>query len=281
MKRAVAALLLLLPTPARAAGESSDNLPFATGETLVYKVNWDPPAWLFFLPSMYAGDITMRVADPQSELNGSAFRFIAEVKSSGFLSSLARVKVDDYFESVVDAEGLCMLKMVKRINEGKRKRAVDMVFYKDEARLHVREVDLAVEPPEEKKNETLDDVPPCFNDILSALYAARTRELVPGKSWKMMLCDDGKLKEIEVRALKEEKVKTPLDVFNAVKVQAVSVFGGLFRSGGQLNVWVSRDSRRMPVKFDAKVKFGRVFGHLVSIVPGGETAGRAEQAPPK
>lgn len=272
-KAAVAALLLWLAAGGWTAhaGESSNSLPFAPGETLVYKVNWDPPAWLFFLPNMYAGDITMRVVGPQGESQGGAFRFIAEAKSSGFLTSLARIKIDDYFESVVDAESLCMLKMIKRINEGKRRRAVHMVFHKAERRLHVREIDLAVDPPAEKKNENLNKVPPCFNDILSALYAARTRALEPGRSWKMMLCDEGKLKEIEVRALKEEKVRTPLDIFDTVKVQAISVFGGLFKSGGQLNVWVSRDSKRIPVRFDAKVKFGRVFGHLVSIVPGGET----------
>jgi hypothetical protein len=48
-------------------------------------------------------------------------------------------------------------------------------------------------------------------------------------------------------------------------LESVSVFGALFKGGGTFVVWFSNDARQMPVKFEAKVKLGKVFGTLKQI----------------
>jgi hypothetical protein len=47
-----------------------------------------------------------------------------------------------------------------------------------------------------------------------------------------------------------------------LKVETISVFGGLFRDGGTFIVWLSDDQNRIPIKFEAKVKLGKVFGSI-------------------
>jgi len=41
--------------------------------------------------------------------------------------------------------------------------------------------------------------------------------------------------------------------------------GGLFRNGGDLRVWYSTDPLRFPVKFEADVKFGKVYGKVIGL----------------
>jgi hypothetical protein len=61
---------------------------------------------------------------------------------------------------------------------------------------------------------------------------------------------------------KREAVETEAGKYRALKVETFSVFGGLFRQGGSLVVWVNDDARRIPVRFEAKVKLGKIFGSI-------------------
>ena len=38
--------------------------------------------------------------------------------------------------------------------------------------------------------------------------------------------------------------------------------GGLFSQNGDFHIWMSADERKMPVRFEARVRLGRVLGVL-------------------
>jgi hypothetical protein len=239
--------------------------PFAVGEKLVYSVDWDPPWYLFFLPKMEAGEAEVRI-DGETRYNGKkALRIVFEARSSGSLVRLAGLKVDDRYEFLTDPNTFCTFTVNKKIRQGKRKRDVSVVYLPEANRLHIREADAAQTPPKVQRDEFKNDVPACVQDLFSALYAIRTRELSVGDREVALVGDNDRIKEVEVRVEKRERVTAPAGNYQAWKLKTVALVGGLFREGGQFNLWLSADERRLPVQFEAKVNLGRVVGKIKSI----------------
>jgi hypothetical protein len=261
-------VLVLLLSPRLAAAANSRRSPsevIPPGETLIYEVRWDPPAWMFFLPTISAGELTLQFKH-QAVLDGKPVHQItARAISSGFLPKLTGVTVDDTFESFVQADQFCSLKMTKKLREGKRHRDVVLTFDSARGTGHYLAYDAAQTPPAELKNEEVKNVPFCVQDILSGIYLARLQELRPGGRFPLTVGDDGTIKQVEVRIISQESVDAIAGQFSAWKLESVSVFGALFKGGGTFVVWFSNDARQMPVKFEAKVKLGKVFGTLKQI----------------
>jgi len=261
-----AGLVLAGPAPARPTPPAAPSAaPFAPGETLTYEIKWDPPGWMIFLPGTYtAGFLTLRMEEYLNHQGASAYRLTGDAHSSGALPRLARITVQDHFESWVDANGHCLNRSVKQLREGKRQRDVEVNIHRDNRTAQVREVNQAVQPPRETKNKTLSNTPPCVQDLLAALYTVRMNRFAVHDTYDLHLIDEDQIKTIQIKVQRKEPVKLDTGEVPAVKVQTVSLFGGLFKSGGEMYVWVSDDERKIPLKFDARVKYGHVFGHLKS-----------------
>jgi hypothetical protein len=254
-------VLLISPFPAVAASNlrpASEVIP--SGEVLVYEIRWDPPAWMFFLPTISAGELTVQFQH-EAQLEGkTVHRIAARALSSGFFPKVTGISVDDSFESLVDANGFCSLKMTKKLREGKRFRDIVLTFDPKRGTGHHLAHDAAKTPPAELKNEEVKNLPSCVQDILSGIYVTRLHELRSGEKFPLTVSDDGTVKQVEVRVKEKDMVEAIAGRFSAWKVETISVFGGLFKGGGTFLVWFSDDAHRVPVKFEAKVKVGRVFG---------------------
>jgi hypothetical protein len=235
------------------------------GETLVFEIRWDPPSWMFFLPTISAGELTIQFQH-DARLEGKAsHRIMARVISTGFFPKLTGVTVDDSFESFVDANQFCSLKMIKKLREGKRLRDIVLTFNGERGTGHYLAQDVSKTPPAQLKNEEVKNLPPCVQDILSGIYVARLHEMHSGEKFPIVVSDDGTVKQVEVRVKEREPVDAVAGRFTAWKAESVSVFGGLFKDGGTFLVWFSDDAYHVPVKFEAKVKVGRVFGTVKQI----------------
>jgi hypothetical protein len=249
---------------------------FPVGETLVYEVRWGPPAWMFFLPSISAGEITFIFQGQTAYKGKPAFKITADAISSGFLSSVAGITVEDSFESIVSAREFCSLQMSKKIREGKRQRDILLTFDPSNGTGHYLAYDVSRHPPMELKNESIQKAPACVQDLLSAIYYTRLQDLRIGSKFGMAVSDNGTVKQVELKVDKQEMVDSPQGQLRALRTEAISVFGGLFQSGGTLLIWVSDDERRLPLKFEAKVKLGKVFGTIKKIGTNKEPNGTAE-----
>jgi hypothetical protein len=265
----IALLVLVLyasphfPAAASNLRPASEVIP--PGETLVYEIRWDPPAWMFFLPTISAGELTIQFQH-EARLEGKTVHQItARAISSGFFPKITGISVDDTFESIVDANQFCSLRMTKKLREGKRLRDIVLTFDGEHRTGHYLAHDAARTPPAELKNEEVKNLPLCVQDILSGIYVTRLQELRSGQNFPLVVSDDGTVKQVEVRVKEKETVEAIAGRFSAWKVETVSVFGGLFKGGGTFLVWFSDDAHRVPVKFEAKVKVGRVFGTVKQI----------------
>jgi len=240
--------------------------PFSIGERLTYVAKWDPPWYLFFLPSMEAGEIELQLAGETEYEGRKAWKIALKAHSSGTLVKMAGVKIDDEFIFIVEPETFCLLHVSKRIREGKRKRQIDVEYLRDAGQLHIREMDESVVPAKLKKDEIKGNIPPCLHDPFSATYLLRRSELSLQHEQTFNISHDDRIKAIRTRVEKRETIETPMGNFPAWNIGTAALMGGLFKEGGQFRLWLSADQRRIPLQFEVKVNLGKVVGKLTRII---------------
>ncbi len=248
----------------KSVAASTSPASFALGEKVVFRVEWNPPWYLFFLPTMEAGDVEVRLAQELEYKGRKAVKIVFHARSSGTFANLVGMKVDDESEYISDAETLCTFEATEKIREGKRKRDIHVVYFPEQGRLHISEVDLAVVPNKVRKDEYKGNIPECVRDVFSALLEVRRQEFRLGMAHRTNLANADKVKEVEAIVEKKEVVSTPMGRFEAWRVNTVALLGSLFREGGQFRIWLSADQRKLPVQFEAKVRLGKVTGRLMA-----------------
>lgn len=269
-----ALLLILTPalycTPLPAGSETPRPLldrgtrysaPFQAGEKLRYEVNWKP---LFASPAFKAGELAFSVKRSRYRKR-PAWTLTMEAVSAGRLVEVARISVRNRFESIVDARNFHSYRIFREHREGKRKRDLLSVFDYRTDTASFRDLDVSQDPPRELHNRTSDGIPGPVTDLLSAVYVARLHRLEDGRRYRAHLADRGKFKEMLVRVEETERVELRIGDFDTVRLR---VEGGILSRGRTLQVWYSRDRLRVPVKFEAEVKFGRVYGELIGLEAG-------------
>ncbi len=235
--------------------------PFQAGERLRYEVNWKP---LFMLPAFKAGEISFEIGKSKYQ-NRPVYTLSMRAISAGRLTEVANLEVKNHFESIIDSKSFQSYRILKKTRQGKRKRDMLTVFDYRKNSTWLQELDFSVDPPKELRNQRRPGIPAPLNDVISAFYAVRLHRLEPGSEYSLNLSDNGRVREMRVLVEKEQKVETQIGDFDAVKLLAE---GGIFSKGRSLRIWYSRDRLRVPVKFEADVKFGTVFGELIQLEAG-------------
>jgi hypothetical protein len=220
---------------------------------------------MFFLPSFTAGQMTLRCQKHFQYQGRGAYLFSADAVSSGFLPKLTGLTVNDYFESIVEAENFCSMRMYKKTQEGKRRFEMTQTFHPGQTTGHLLIQDGRKDPPKITRDDEVQNLPPCVQDLVSVVYHARLRPLQPGGTYPVTLCETGKLRNFEIRVSRGESLKTLVGTLPTLRVDGVSKPGVLFKEGGHFAIWVTDDQRKIPVRYEIKVKLGRVFGDLIRI----------------
>jgi hypothetical protein len=242
-------------------GSTPYRAPFQAGEKLRYEVNWKP---LFASPAFKAGELAFTVKRSRYRKR-PAWTIIMEAVSAGRLAEVAKISVRNRFESIVDARNFHSYRIFRKHREGKRKRDLLSVFDYRRDTAFFRDLDVSRNPPRELHNLTSDGIPGPVTDLISAVYVVRLQRLEDASRYRAHLADRGKFKELLVRVEEREKVELRIGAFDTVRLR---VEGGILSQGRTLRVWYSRDPLRVPVKFEAQVKFGRVYGELIGLEAG-------------
>lgn len=237
------------------------SAPFQAGEKLRYEVHWKP---LFASPAFKAGELAFAVKRSRYRKR-PAWTITMEAVSAGRLVEVAKISVRNRFESIVDARNFHSYRIFREHREGKRRRDLLSVFDYRRDTAFFRDLDVSQDPPRELHNRTTDGIPGPVTDLLSAIYVARLHRLEDAIRYRAQLADRGKFKELLVRVEETERVALRIGAFDTVRLR---VEGGILSPGRTLQVWYSRDRLRVPVKFEAEVKFGRVYGELIGLEAG-------------
>jgi len=247
--------LLFLPGVIRAEERATAPIKprieaLRAGEILTYDVSWSE--------IVTAGIAVMEIKEGTLPDGKQVLRFIVTTHSKGMVDKFYRV--NDRLESVFDPKIMQSLKLSLNASHGKKKRRRELVFDHENKTVISR---LNDDPP-----ETI-IIPDQVQDALSSLYYLRTRDdLIVGKTIVIPVHDSGKNWSVEVQILGRDKVTTSAGKFTTIKVRTFPKYEGVFMSKGEIFVWFTDDSRKIPVLMKSTISIGSIVSTLAKIEPG-------------
>jgi hypothetical protein len=222
---------------------------FQEGEDFLYAIRWG---------AITGGHSTLSVRSVQDVDGRPAYHLVSEAHSSGIVDSFYHV--DDRNEAWLDAETPRSLRYSQRIREGKYHVDDSVVLNYDEKRFH--RVKHRIDKSQTKETDGELNAP--VLDVFSSLYYVRTLPLEVGKSFTVDVHSGNKIYPLIVKVKRRETVKVKAGKFDCFRVEPMLREPGLFVSKGKsLEVWITADSRRMPVLMRSEIFIGHVSAELV------------------
>lgn len=240
---------LAVPPSSATTDSTHAPYPFGVGESLAYVVA---------VGGAKVGSAAMHIADIQDIDAHPSFHSVFTV-DGGFLI----FHVHDVLESWFDTTTLSSRRFVQRIHEVNYKR--QSIYDISPERAVLSENGSAEKP----------SVPDPLDDG-SFLYFVRTVPLEVGQSYTFNRYFRPDRNPVIVKVLRKEKVTVPAGTFDAIVIQPIIKSQGLFAQGGEAQMWLSDDARRIMVQFKAKIPVLRTLDlYLQSYQP--PTAVTADQ----
>jgi hypothetical protein len=216
---------------------------FEPGERLTYRLTYGV---------FDAGEATLSVLPTKKTVAG---RKLWRMRGVGKTISAFEwfYKVDDLYESYMDAEAMVPWVFKRRVDEGGHKINQDYTFLQHKNKVKT-----------EKGNEH--KVPERVQDMISAFYYARTLDFSKAKKGQEYAVDiflDEELFPTKIRYLGKEVIRTRKGKFRCHKFEPIVEQGRVFRSEDAVVVWISDDENKIPIMAKAKIQVGSIKMHLV------------------
>lgn len=249
----------------KAQTTASVNLirPFEPSEELFYEAEFsrsllrklDVADFKFRASQTFLGDASKQ-PDNISGPRPYSLSLSAEVASKGFFTRLFNLNFHELVESTVDPLSFTVQRSTIHDQQGKRVRMTETTFDREKGKVLWSQRDPNNPTREPRKVETAFSGQ--LQDILSAIYFIRTQHLEVGKSFAISITDGGRVYEIPVRVVERKRMKTVLGRINVIRVEP-DLFGPdrlIDQEKGEFTMWVTDDSRRVPVGGRIKTDYG-------------------------
>jgi len=222
-------------------------VPFAVGEEMSYRLQ---ARWSLLRGN---GQASLRVEAIDTVRGHPTYRLAMAMKGGHTV-----FKIDDVHRSWLDVNQLFSRRFEQKLNQTAYKRDRTYDFLTDEMRF------VRVGNPDDAGDLAsalpLDDV--------SFIYHLRTLPMVVGSDFTVPRYYKSEGNPVTIRVMRRERVTVPAGVFDAVVVQPIIRTDGLFSEGGQAELWISDDDRRLVLRLQAKVKIPTLTMELESYTPG-------------
>ncbi|HWN11506.1 MAG TPA: DUF3108 domain-containing protein [Pyrinomonadaceae bacterium] len=235
--------------------------PFESGEELIYVAEFSR----LLLKKIDIADFRFSAArqespqgsggsgSPTSTASDDTLKLTGDISSKGFFSKLFNLTFRERVESIVDPTFFTVQKS-KRIDEqGKRVRVSETTYARGKLFWIERDPNNATRVP----RTATASFTGAIQDVLSAVYYLRTQPLEIGKKLEVTISDSGRVFQVPVLVVEKKRMKTVLGRVEAVRVDP-QVFGanGMLGAKGQVSIWFTNDTRRIPVNAKIKTEYG-------------------------
>ncbi len=215
------------------------NTAFQTGEVLTYKVFYN-------LANVYvaAGEATFNTTLDRFD-GKTTYHVIADGKTYPFYDKFFRVR--DRYETYIDTATLQPYKFIRNVNEGGYKTYENITFSKATG--------TAV------STDGVYKVPPCIQDVLSAMFYVRNLDFAhfkPGDKIPFDMFLDRQVYHLYVRYLGKETIRTKYAKFRTIKFKPLLVKGTMFEGGEKMTVWVSDDPNHIALRVESPITVGNI-----------------------
>ncbi|UKN00672.1 DUF3108 domain-containing protein [Paracrocinitomix mangrovi] len=216
---------------------------FKPGEKLTYRLTYGV---------FDAGEATLQVVETKRTINGrKLWRMIGRGRTISAFEWF--YKVDDLYESYMDAQAMVPWVFKRRVDEGGFKINQDYTFFQHKN---------IVETEKGKKHK----VPDRVQDMISAFYYARTIDFSnakKGQEYEVDIFLDEELFPTKIKYLGKEVIRTRKGKYRCHKFEPVVEQGRVFSSEDAVEVWITDDGNKIPIMAKAKIQVGSIKMHLV------------------
>ena len=232
--------------PAQTVAASSvkrAKVPFAVGEHMEYDVKFG---------ILRVGNAHMEVVGLDNLRGRPVWHTAFWVRGGNFM-----YRVNDVYESWMDAETLSSLRFVQELEEGGKDIERKFEIYPERAIF----IQTTKTPNKEEQSvsQPLDDG--------SFLYFLRTIPLEVGQTYDFNRYFRPDRNPVRIKVLRKERVRVPAGTFDAIVVQPVIKTKGIFSENGHAEVWLSDDDKHIMLQLKSKLSFGSLNLYLKSYVP--------------
>jgi hypothetical protein len=186
------------------------------------------------------------ISAPHSAVSANELRL--HVESAGLVSRMFKVN-DDYTSSL--GQNLCAQNSFLSAHEGNRNRETRVAYDAQNRRANYLEKDL-------NKNTTIAhdvEIPPCVHDVIGGLMVLRTLRLEPGKTVQIPISDGKKFVQVKIESERREDLNTPMGPRKTIRYEVFVFDNVLYKRSGHMHVWLTDDSRRLPVQLQVRLQF--------------------------
>ena len=206
-------------------------VPFLDGEQFTYDVRFG---------AVKVGTARMRVLGLDTVRTRPAWHVRFNLAGGTFF-----YQVDDVYESWMDAATLNSLRFIQDQDQGARERKRTFEIFPE--RSVYREV--------HKQNRELPSVASPLDDG-SFLYFIRTVPLEVGRTYRFDRYFKPDRNPVVIRVLRRERVQVPAGTFETIVIQPIIKTSGIFAEGGQAELWLTDDAKRMMVQLKSRLSIG-------------------------
>jgi hypothetical protein len=114
----------------------------------------------------------------------------------------------------------------------------------------------------ERNDGVTDSIPPGALDEASFVYFVRSIPLEVGETYEWDNYFQWDRNPVILQVLRRETVKVPAGEFSTIVVRPIIKTGGIFSEGGEAEIYITDDERRLPVKLVTRLKVGSVILEL-------------------
>ncbi len=237
-KYLIATTLIITVLIASPSSAKDVEKPWGVGEDLTFSIRWG------FITAGYA---SMTVKEEIVMDGRPVYRIVTHAHTAGFFDPFYKVR--DVVQSYIDTEKLHSLMYQKNLREGSYKNDTTIIYDHNNK----------VAYQDSHKFEITEGV----QDVLSALYYLRHKDLEVGRVYKIDVGTGKKLWPLKVTVKKREKIKVSAGKFDTFLVIPELREEGIFKAKGKLSIWLTADDRKYPVLMKSKIPVGSISAVLI------------------
>ncbi len=221
------------------------------GEVLEYSVRY---------LGVSAGKVKIITSDYQYLGDRKTIHFQAMMRSSSFYKFMYRI--NDTLDIYMDFKSFIPVKYSLIQNETNKTVNDLQLFDHDKMMTYFRYKRVKKKQVKNRKSDVF--VPKYFQNYLSTFFFFRGLPLSIGKQYNFPIVSKAKVGIIDVVVDGIEELKLKRGKFKAWRLQAKVVFPQSTKKKDHLTLWLSNDSKKILLKFSAKIKLGSIKGELIN-----------------
>jgi hypothetical protein len=207
------------------------EVPFGIGERMDYRVKFGP---------LKVGQAYMEVEGLDTIADNATYHLRFHMSGS-----VPFYKLDDTQQSWLDVALLATRRYHQDSHQGSYERYREYEFDLEQGILTGLE------------GET-DSIPELALDEAAFIYFVRSIPLEVGETYEWDRYYRFDRNPVILQVLRRETVKVPAGEFETIVVRPIIKTGGIFAEGGEAEVYITDDERRVPVRLNTKMRVGSV-----------------------